>query len=1114
MAQKESFHNQLVLNAWLLKMFQGGTFASLKERLSNPAWEGVRRNGNSEYFYQLTNFLVDEANSVPRDKLERYDLNILSYWEDITEARNRKEDSVLNLKYFQYLSLLFTEIYLDWYFNRNDELVSALNSQLEAFNQNHAESERFLPYNGDELNKIAFWNATGSGKTLLLHINIKQYLHYYQEKNGRSKWPDKIILLTPNEGLSRQHLVELDLSGMHATLFSKNSRPFPGTVEIIDVNKLGDEMKDKVIAVDAFEGNNLVMVDEGHRGTSGGGDSAAWLRRRDALCRSGFSFEYSATFGQAANKGKTITDLTSEQKKKKLLWSKGCKTQSEYKQKFPDSDFKADTDSVDLDMAEQNLTRYASPKEVYAKCILFDYSYKYFYEDGYGKESLILNLTSENEKTHSKEYLVAALLAFYQQCYLFRRETNLVHEWNIESPLWIFVGNTVTDDQSDVMTILRFLAWVTSPANRTRVETIIDEFLRDKPLLTDKNGRNVFDRRFYPVGSMSAGDVYRDIFKLVFGAEDIQLFRVVRFKGVSEELGLKVGDEPCFGVVNVGDVASVFASCENDVDIETEESEQSDSLFSSINNRDSTISVLIGSRKFTEGWSSWRVSSMGLLNMGKSEGTQIIQLFGRGVRLKGRDFSLKRSTGADRPKKSLLPFLETLNIFGIKADYISSFKDYLREEGVAIADEMLELSFNTVKKRFPAKLVTLKIKDGYKDSQKNGFKRTVSPALFDIPTEYRGKVKRLTAELDLYPKIEVLSVKDSGTTIETAKQTAVLPSTAFAFMDWGTMYLKLLEYKSQKSWFNLRLEYNKFVAFASGPADWYTLFASEDMVSFTGFKDLRRLENILYRLLCKYIERYYDALKSAYEDSFYEYTEVTIDELDCIDTYNFMVEDTSEGNEYYRRLVALKEIVEKGTIGQVSAWNGGKLEAIVFDRHIFNPLMHIEAKSDVPFIMHPLVFDAPSEVKFVKDLKALYDSPKGKKFFAGKDIYLLRNAARKSKGIGFGSGGNFYPDFLLWLVDGKKQYLTFVDPKGIHHLDLDDAKFKLHENIKEIENRLGNENVGLNVFILSETSFSDVLNKGEKTREDFEKAHILWMNDDSAPRYLEKMFNYVLNTVN
>ena len=42
-------------------------------------------------------------------------------------------------------------------------------------------------------------------------------------------------------------------------------------------------MGDKTVAVDAFEGNNLVLVDEGHRGT--GTAAGAWMARRDALVR-------------------------------------------------------------------------------------------------------------------------------------------------------------------------------------------------------------------------------------------------------------------------------------------------------------------------------------------------------------------------------------------------------------------------------------------------------------------------------------------------------------------------------------------------------------------------------------------------------------------------------------------------------------------------------------------------------------------------------------------------------------------------------------------------------------------------------------------------------------
>ncbi|GEM_PF-4475716 len=58
-------------------------------------------------------------------------------------------------------------------------------------------------------------------------------------------------------------------------------------VQIIDIHKLREETGDKTVAVEAFEGNNLVLVDEGHRGASGGKESS-WLLRRDKLCEKGF----------------------------------------------------------------------------------------------------------------------------------------------------------------------------------------------------------------------------------------------------------------------------------------------------------------------------------------------------------------------------------------------------------------------------------------------------------------------------------------------------------------------------------------------------------------------------------------------------------------------------------------------------------------------------------------------------------------------------------------------------------------------------------------------------------------------------------------------------------
>ena len=83
-----------------------------------------------------------------------------------------------------------------------------------------------------------------------------------------------------------------------------------------------------------------------------------------------------------------------------------------------------------------------------------------------------------------------------------------------------------------------------------------------------------------------------------------------------------------------------------------------------------------------EGWNSWRVSNMGLLNIGRQEGSQIIQFFGRGVRLRGKGFSLKRSAALDGTHPEHMRLLETLNIFAVRANYMAQFRDYLEKEGV------------------------------------------------------------------------------------------------------------------------------------------------------------------------------------------------------------------------------------------------------------------------------------------------------------------------------------------------------------------------------------------------------------------------------------------------
>lgn len=1120
--KKRSFHQELVLNRWLMRFFKGNALAALKLRLGDDQHEGIDEDGQTLFFHELTRNLF-EVDWISEADLRRYDLHIVEHWQAITKQRNQLEGHVLNMKYFQYLSLLFSEIYLDWYFTKPQALLDGLNEELATYSKEPG-AETFQPYIASDLNKIAFWNATGSGKTLLLHVNIKQYLHYFQAGNS-SLYPDKIILLTPNEGLSKQHLEELELSGFSfSRFFDKNrTNTFKGTIEIIDINKLGDSMGDKTVAVEAFEGNNLVLVDEGHRGT--GTAAGAWMQRRDALVRGGFAFEYSATFGQAVAKGNTVAKAEEELLKKKA------------KTLFETSALKkldgAQLAQLVLTQAEQRQARVTATREIYAKCILFDYSYKYFYDDGYGKESLILNMNGEayEQAGNAQKYFTACLLSFYQQTWLWQTHQGKLNDFNIEKPLWVFVGHSVikskpsdpltADDVATVSDVLAVVEYLSFFLNEDRtIKTWLKELVDDKAQLLDAKGNNIFQGRFNPLMGFSDNidGLYADILHKLFNANARQRLKLVNIKNSKGELALRVGDAEPFGLISIGDDSGFYKTAEELDSFDSEPDDFGGALFGTLNNKDSKLNVLIGSRKFTEGWSSWRVSTMGLLNMGQGEGSQIIQLFGRGVRLKGKDFSLKRTEPNQRPKGLHLDKLETLNIFGVRASYMAAFKDYLKEEGITPSDEIIELDFPTQPNLPTKKLKTLALKDGYKDNQKLGFKRTHYPWLYEIPAEFDGKIKTPHIALDLYPRLEAISTTEGSAALQlNVRHEGKLNQAHFALFDFDRIYLALQAFKQQRSWSNLRLDKQRLLDFCQGDQGWYTLYMPKPEFEARSFTDIKRLEDILIRLLCDYTDRFYKALKTGYEGQFYEVIPMHDEHGSMLKLYHFEIDDSDDGHEYLKKLEALKALVAKGDLGEASKWNAPHMVAISFDRHLFYPLLSLEDKDAVPLKMRPLAFDAPSEIQFVEDLQAFYDSPAGRAAIGARSLYLLRNADSKNKGIGFATAGNFYPDFLLWLVDDTtgEQWLSFVDPKGLKHMDLNHPKLGLYTEIKKIEADLtkqagaGEPALTLNAFVLSPTKYADLLNVGDKVKkQELEDKHVLFM-EDGGNSYLKKMFDRI-----
>lgn len=1057
----EKLHNSLVLFEYMLNLFGAKDLSTLSSNLKDPMLEGVNEEGES-YLYHA---LVQHAYSFKfsKEQLYEWDQNIIRHTNEINEKRNDK----IRWKYYQYLSLLFTEIYLEKYFTDRNNLLWEINAFLkEDFNLRSDTWHGISQLDDDDLNKLAFWCATGSGKTLLMHVNIKQYLYYAKKYKAPSL--NRVIILTPNEGLSRQHLEELSKSNIPAEFFSKIAGTmFRGlSVEVIDINKLGDQNGDKTVAVESFEGNNLVMVDEGHKG----GD--VWRGYRSVLTREGFSFEYSATFGQAIS-------------------------------------------------ASGNAKTRESLLMEYGKATLFDYSYRYFYNDGYGKDYRIMNMASWDDQELLDMYMSAYLLCLYEQTLAYNHDPTINYKFLVEKPLGIFVGGSVnavrTENRRNVSDVVQILLFIKDfIAKKDLFSLYIKRLLDPEDGIKNSRGYALFANSFpMTMVGMKAGqelaharDVYDGILKTIFHCNTSSgLLHLVKQKGDEGEIGLCVGNNDYFGVINVGDGDKLVNLCaEKGFVAETLEFRKK-SLFDSINDRTSGINILIGSKKFNEGWSSWRVSVMGLMNVGKSEGSEIIQLFGRGVRLKGFQFSLKRSYALDpcyHPGKlpQGLRGIETLNIFGVRANYMESFRKYLEDEGLPANEDVYEaIQVPTVNLLADKRLKIIRLKKGY------NFKKTITVH----PLDFLNSVR---VALDWTPRVDAMWSRGSQIIEGNATGNHYLTDKHLSLLDWDRVFFAIEQLKNERSWYNMEIS-SSLLQDIMKTNSWYSLTIPEESLAFHDYgTDISRWEEITIALLRAYIDRAYKRCKGEWESKYLETVYVDSSDPNFFDEYT--VEIRKDKQLWIDKIKELNEQIRSGNLVSDFAIEAPWIQAVRFDQHLYYPLLCLTEKdingekvlvdgnTNEPLIKISPVALNKGESTFVRDVRCYYQKHKNDTL-NGKDLYLLRNESRK--GIGFFEASNFYPDFILWINDSQKQHVTFIDPKGIRNLrGFQDPKIQLFNHLRmDILPSLNDPDIVLDSFIVSNTKYQEVNYWGSLL--EFSHYHVVFQDEVD---YLDVLFNSVL----
>ncbi len=475
---------------------------------------------------------------------------------------------------------------------------------------------------------------------------------------------------------------------------------------------------------------------------------------------------------------------------------------------------------------------------------------------------------------------------------------------------------------------------------------------------------------------------------------------------------------------------------------------------------------------------------------------------------------MKRSRKLDasvKPPKHI-ELLETLTIFGVKAQYMEEFKSYLEQEGTPTNETVHKLRLPVIS-RFKeiqgTKLYVIKVKDGA------DFKQQAGRLILDKPDQgfLRYLLKSKTV-IDCRSKIQSIDSTFSFK-IEAMPEEHVLPTNILPILDMQRIFEELQQYKSEKRYYNISVVADKLLEILRTEG-WYVLLIPKHHLEINTLAKLEAATDYAIMALKSYMDKFFKYEKERWEASMLEYAILDADDSNFVDEYTITYAqqhplDTT-GDELESYISEISTILQTNNGLDVYKKDSfhGRMVMFDFRSHLYAPLICLE-KSNLEIQVSPVALNT-DEMVFVDYLKEYVESHSSE--LEGKSLYLLRN---KSKvGMGFFVVGNFYPDYILWIDTDDKQYISFIDPKGLMHIRPDDPKVEFYKTIKDLEKRLAptadGKTVILNSFIMSGTKSSDLRMWWSTPQVDadraYREAHNVYTLDNSE--CVELMINKIL----
>jgi superfamily II DNA or RNA helicase len=549
------------------------------------------------------------------------------------------------------------------------------------------------------INRMSFWMATGSGKTLIIVklIELLGKLIAEEELPARD-----ILFLAHRDDLLDQfknHIKEFNSFNFDTKINLKNLRDYDSvkrenalpfsknetTVFYYRSDLISDKQKEKIVNFENYDngGKWYILLDEAHKGDK---EESKRQILYSILSRNGFLFNFSATF----------TD----------------------------------------------------PKD-FATCA-FNFNLSRFVEEGYGKHIYVSSTEISAFRGHGdfspieKQKIVLKTLLLLTYINKHFEKIREVNDTLYHRPLLLTLVNSVDVEKSDLELFFRELEKVAK--NEIRADLLKEA---KQELIQEFSNHSTFE--FEELNCAMDVDLikkldYKDILKYILNANTPGKIEVLKIPGNRQELifRLMTADKP-FALIKIGDISSWLKDKLSEYEIN--ESFENESYFKRINSDDSDINILMGSRSFYEGWDSNRPNLLLFVNIGVGSDAKkfVLQSVGRGVRIEPQKYQRKRLQNLlntkvvkdqlfEKVKNLILP-IESLFVFGTNAENLKEIIATLKAEK---QDKNLGDLFilNPEAQKHPLLVPVYKITERIFAEEKDLQKYPISRDDFDITSQF------------------------------------------------------------------------------------------------------------------------------------------------------------------------------------------------------------------------------------------------------------------------------------------------------------------------------------------------------------------------------------------